>query len=507
MKRVERVKTAAARWLPKKENIRRIAAAVNRWVPQDPELRRTWSAALALSVGLLLLPWVARLDGKQHADWLQFLGRFHPLAIHIPIGLLVLVPLLEVAGKRRASLREAAGLVLQLCFLGCLLALTLGYLLAYGSGDAGSGVTRHMWGGIVLTIGVLASALARSWWVRGIEERVYPALLGLTVATMMWTAHQGGSLTYGGNYLTAYMPPPMKQVLLVDVIQREGAAGGSFYAAHIHPVLDTNCVSCHGASKMSGGLRLDTYDALMRGGKHGAAIVPGKPEASLLLTRVTLPPDHKGFMPAEGRPPLKPEEITWLRAWVLQGASATATNLAGITIQAPKELPIQPVGDYSALMPEIKQMQQGLGAKLLQVSQKPSDGLVLYTVDVASNFGDAQLAQFAKFAPYIVEVELGRTAVTDASFATLAKFTNLRAIHLEGTAVTGNGLAKLTGLTQLTYLNLSETKVTAAALAPLKAMKNLQNVYLDNTPAQPAPATAEQASAPAAAQAGARSGQ
>jgi hypothetical protein len=231
--------------------------------------------------------------------------------------------------------------------------------------------------------------------------------------------------------------------------------------------------------------------------------VPGKPEASLLLTRVTLPPDHKGFMPAEGRAPLKPEEITWLRAWVLQGASATATNLAGITIAAPKELPIQPVGDYSALMPEIKQMQQGLGAKLLQVSQKPSDGLVLYTVDVANNFGDAQLAQFAKFAPYIVEVELGRTAVTDASFATLAKFTNLRAIHLEGTAVTGNGLAKLTGLTQLTYLNLSETKVTAAALAPLKTMKNLDNVYLDNTPAQPAPAAA--ATEQATAQAGARS--
>lgn len=503
MKTVERAVTAAERWLLKNGAIRRIGAAADHWLPQNPRLRRTWVAALAMSLGLVLLPWVVRLDGKQHASWLQFIGRFHPLAIHIPIGLLVLVPLLEIAGKHRASLREAAGLVLELAFVGCLLALTLGYLLAYGSGDAGSGVTRHMWGGIVLTIGVLASVLARPWWVRGSEDRVYPALLAVTLTALLWTAHQGGSLTYGSGYLTAYMPPPMKQVLLVDVIQRDGDAGGSFYEAHIHPVLDANCVSCHGATKMSGGLRLDSYDALMRGGKQGPAIVPGKPEASLLLTRVTLPPDHKGFMPAEGRPPLKPEEITWLRAWVLQGASATATNLAGISIQAPKGLPIQPVGDYSALMPEIKQMQQGLGAKLLQVSQKPSDGLVLYTVDVASNFGDAQLAQFAKFAPYIVEVELGRTAVTDASFATLAKFTNLRAIHLEGTAVTGNGLAKLTGLTQLTYLNLSETKVTAAALAPLKSMKNLQNVYLDNTPAQPAPAATEQATA----QSGARSGQ
>ena len=203
---------------------------------------------------------------------------------------------------------------------------------------------------------------------------------------------------------------------------------------------------------------------------------------------MTLPPDHKQFMPAEGRPPLRPQEIAWIKAWVQQGASPSATNLAGITIDTPKELPLQPVGDYSALMPQIRQMQQGLGAKLLPVSQNPSDGLVLYTVDVAGNFGDAQLAQFLKFAPYIVEAELGRTAVTDASFTTLAQFTHLRALHLEGTAVTGNGLAKLAPLTQLIYLNLSGTKVTQASVAPLKAMKNLRYVYLYNTPVQPAPA-------------------
>ena len=91
-----------------------------------------------------LLPWVVRLDGKPHADWQQFLGRFHPLAVHLPIGLLLLVPLLEIAGAFRPALREAAGFVLALAFASCLLALTLGFLLAYGSGEAGPGVTRHM---------------------------------------------------------------------------------------------------------------------------------------------------------------------------------------------------------------------------------------------------------------------------------------------------------------------------------------------------------------------------
>jgi hypothetical protein len=136
-------------------------------------------------------------------------------------------------------------------------------------------------------------------------------------------------------------------------------------------------------------------------------------------------------------------------------------------------------------MTEIRALQSGQGAKLMQVSSKPSDGLVLSSVDIAPSFDDAQLAGFLKFAPYIVEADLGRTAVTDASFETLSKFTCLRALHLEGTAVTGTGLAKLSGLSQLTYLNLSGTKVTAAAAAPLASMKNLRHVYLFNTPAQP----------------------
>ena len=107
------------------------------------------------------------------------------------------------------------------------------------------------------------------------------------------------------------------------------------------------------------------------------------------------------------------------------------------------------------------------------------------TVDAGAKFGDAQLAGLEKFAPYIVEVELGRTSVTDACFATLAKFSQLRAIHLEGTAVTGAGLAKLTQLPQLRYLNLSGTQVTQAAVAPLSSMKSLRHLYLYNTPAQP----------------------
>jgi hypothetical protein len=460
----------------------RLAAIPDKLLPNSKTTRTTWVASLVFSLGLALLPWIVKLDGKPHADWQQFLGRFHPLAVHLPIGLLLLVPLLEIAGAFRPALREAAGFVLGLAFAGSVLALTLGMLLAYGSGDTGTLVTRHMAGGVALTIGLLLCSLSRPWWIERSVPIFYPAMLACMIPLLFWTADQGGSITHGSNYLTVYMPSDLKRLTLLST----NTPPTSFYAMRINPIFDSNCVTCHGAAKTNGGLRLDSFDNLMKGGKDGPVIIAGDPEKSLLLQRVTLPPDHKQFMPAEGRPPLRPEEIAWIKAWIQQGASPTAATLAGIsTGDVRPELPLQPVGDDSALMPEIRQMQQTQGARLIPVSSRPEDGLILFTVDAAASFGDAQLAQFQKFAPYIVEAELGRTAVTNASFDTLKQFTHLRALHLEETHITGNGLAKLAPLSQLTYLNLSGTQVTEESVRQLSSIKSLRHIYLYNTPAQP----------------------
>jgi uncharacterized membrane protein len=460
----------------------RLAAISEDFLPSSKTARIAWISSLAFSAALVLLPWLVKLDGKPHADWQQFLGRFHPLAVHLPIGFLLLVPLLEIAGSFRPALRDAAGFVLGLAFAAFVLALTLGMLLAYGSGEAGTQVTRHMAGGIALTIGVLLCILARPLWLQRSVALFYPTLLACMVPLLIWTADQGGSITHGSNYLTAYMPETLKRLTMISA----NTPPTSFYSMHINPIFDSNCVACHGATKTSGGLRLDSFDLLMKGGRDGPVIVAGDAEKSPLLRRVTLPPDHKQFMPAEGRPPLRADEIAWIKAWIQQGASPNAATLAGISTgdQRP-ELPLQPVGNYSALMPEIRQMQQTQGAKLIPVSSKPEDGLILLTVDAPDRFGDAQLAQFQRFAPYIVEAELGRTSISNASFDTLKQFSHLRALHLEETHITGDGLAKLTSLSQLTYLNLSGTQVTEESVRMLSSMKNLRHIYLYNTPVQP----------------------
>ena len=80
---------------------------------------RVWIGVACVCISVLLLPLFFPLDGKPHADWLQFLGRFHPLVVHLPIGLILVLPLVEFAGTRRQSFREAASLLLQISLGAC----------------------------------------------------------------------------------------------------------------------------------------------------------------------------------------------------------------------------------------------------------------------------------------------------------------------------------------------------------------------------------------------------
>ena len=470
--------------------VEQVTGAVRGFIQRLGISRSAWLRVTGASLVLVALPFLFRLDGRTHSDWLQFLGRFHPALLHLPIGLIVLVPVLEIAGAKRTALREAADFVLRAALALSVPTLALGYMLAYGGGDMSPTVSRHMWGAIALCISLMLCVLVRRAWVLGGQGHVYPLLLTATLIILVWTGHEGGSITHGSDYLTRYMPGRLRALFPSSGLT--GVSPDSFYAQHIDAVFEAKCVACHGGGTQKAGLRLDSYGNVMRGGKDGAVIVLGTPEASLLLARVTLAPSDPHFMPAEGRTPLTPDEVSTIRAWIKAGATPTSipgVTLAGGHAEDPSEPPPQPVGDYSQLLPEIDRKQHALGAKLVPMSANPSDGLILRTADVAPSFGDEQLAEFQKFAPYIVEAELGRTTITDASFETLKTFTHLRALHLEGTAITGANLGNLSSLTQLTYLNLSGTKVSAQSVAPLRDMPRLRHLYLFNTLAQPSEET------------------
>lgn len=89
-----------------------------------------------------------------------------------------------------------------------------------------------------------------------------------------------------------------------------------FFESKIRPILASSCYSCHAASAL-GGLRLDSREALLKGGKSGPAVVPGDPDKSLLIVAVRQIGSLK--MPMGGK--LTREQIEDLSQWVKAGAS------------------------------------------------------------------------------------------------------------------------------------------------------------------------------------------
>jgi len=93
-----------------------------------------------------------------------------------------------------------------------------------------------------------------------------------------------------------------------------------YFEKKVRPILIDRCYHCHSAdTKPAGGLRVDDYNGLLTGGNKGLALVPGQPEKSLLITRVTQKND-KGRMPLEGKQ-LTGEEVAILRQWIKDGAA------------------------------------------------------------------------------------------------------------------------------------------------------------------------------------------
>jgi hypothetical protein len=91
------------------------------------------------------------------------------------------------------------------------------------------------------------------------------------------------------------------------------------FAQEVLPVLQRACFECHGGEVAKAGLRLHEKAAALKGGEHGAVIVPGQPEASELLRRVSLPRSDKQAMPRRGNA-LTAKEIQGLREWIAAGA-------------------------------------------------------------------------------------------------------------------------------------------------------------------------------------------
>ncbi len=99
---------------------------------------------------------------------------------------------------------------------------------------------------------------------------------------------------------------------------------GLTFDTDIKPIFEKSCVKCHSGEKPKAKLKLDTLENTLKGSGHGKVIVPGKATESKLLLAVAHVGEEDEFMPPPDNkahiPPLTPEQVGIIRAWIDQGA-------------------------------------------------------------------------------------------------------------------------------------------------------------------------------------------
>ncbi len=410
---------------------------------------------------------------------IEFIGRFHPLFVHLPIGILLIAILFEWLSRKEKfkSLQASMLPILLIGSVSAVLSCVTGFLLSQSGEYESELVGWHQWMGISLAI--ISSVYT---WIK--FERKFNSLhriISITVLILLTiTGHLGGSLTHGEDYLTAgFSFSSDYDFSKVDLQQ------AIFYKDIVQPVLQNKCYGCHGPSKQKGKLRLDMPEHILKGGKDGMVIVAGKADESDLVYRIHLPLDDEDHMPPKEKKQLTKQEIEILDIWISSGADFKKSlretgQLAAvekiISEQKTEIVSDVPSGKVPPADQQITNQLQKLGVVILPVAAN-SNYLSANLINVTSL--DSVIDLLVRVKAQLLWLKTGGQPVTDIHLAKLATLSNLTRLSLENTQITDEGLSNLKSLSKLQYLNLRGNKITRAGLIQLENLKALKslNVY------------------------------
>ncbi len=414
---------------------------------------------------------------------MDFPGRIHPLLVHLPIGFLVLGYLLELISlmPRYRRVRRSVPFSVLLGCIATLLSVGSGILLAEEGGYEEDLLFRHrlfafMTAGFSVMLLLLINYEHNLPKARRRPARL--AVFSVLILAMTLTGHFGGSMTHGRDYL---MGPSLTEAA---VLPPQPSATSTFFEGAIRPVLDKKCISCHGASRQKGGLRLDTPEGIRAGGKHGDILTEGTGPAEL-IRRITLSIEDEDHMPPREKEQLSNLETELIAEWVRTGSSFTrlADSMNASLIDKWKEttngtvaLPWWPGSDIGPADEESIIELRKAGVRVGQLAMGNHHLEVVFTA--SSSTDPSAWDALERVLPNVVLVRFSFSKVTDQQLARLSKAENLRRLHLDHTAVTNQGIRSLAGLKQLQFLNLVSSGVGPGLMAELNDFGSLKEVYL-----------------------------
>ena len=416
-------------------------------------------------------------------QWLQPVGRLHPLIIHFPIVVLIMAMVLEFFrhSERFREEKLYQEFTTYLWLTGALFAAftaIMGLFLSKEPGYDGDTLQFHKWFGVCVVF--ISTGI---YWFRN-TARYTPAVARsgavVTVLCLTIAGHFGADITHGDNYLLAPVWHPEKKLVPINK--------ALVFRDVIEPVFEDKCNGCHDPNKTKGGLMLISEKSILKGGKDGKIIVPGQPQISLLLQRIHMPEGEKKHMPPAGKPQLTSDELTLLYQWVKENAdfkkkvidlpeNDTLRQIAANYLKPAEETADQ--FDFAAADDKIVKKLNNNYRVIYPVAQgSPALGVNVYN---KATYQPKVLDELSAIKKQVVWLDLNKMPVKDADLKTIAQFENLRTLNLNFSDVTGSTLKILASLKYLRSLSLAGDKLDANATKQISSLKSLTKIALWDT--------------------------
>jgi uncharacterized membrane protein len=403
-------------------------------------------------------------------EWDLFIGRFHSLLVHLPIGIFLLGYFLEILfqfGFRKLSIsRSIIIFIYAIGLLAGIFAAVTGWLLSFSDDYAIDALNNHKLLGIATLVVMLCVIIYQ------IKTPETKSKLKFTISTLAiiltgLTGHFGGNLTHGSNYLFEYGPNSLSAYEDVNLNRLKLMTPDSvrIFGDILHPIIQNNCVACHNSENYKGGLILESYSDLFKEAAYAVPVVAGKPYNSEFFSRVNLPTNDEKAMPPRGSG-FSYTDIEILKYWIENGADSLATFNSDLMSD---ELILLINRDYG-------------------LDYKPKPYYEKVKVDSISNdlFNQLRRAEFSvqylSKTNFLLDVSFKGDSITKEQVESLNQVANhITFLDLSDSSLSENLIETFTDMKHLNKVNFSKNILNTNMILFLQKHKNLESANLNST--------------------------
>ena len=187
--------------------------------------------------------------------WLQVAGRMHPMVLHVPIGILILLFVFMMFRNifKKKQFRKIILIFLVMASLSAAMTALFGFFLSIGGDYGADALQLHKFSGVSLSM--IAFFLLVWYFTMKKNEVVFYSSTLFTILFLVIAGHSGSVLTHGENFVLEPVSNKNERVLTIE--------NASLYQLAVMPVLEKKCFSCHNEAKAKGKLIMTSKEKFL----------------------------------------------------------------------------------------------------------------------------------------------------------------------------------------------------------------------------------------------------